>query len=70
LNPGYFIRRRETRRDTDTQTCFPSLFLCDVPLKPGTLTARRSSNQMPVAHTCNPGYSGGRDQEDGSSKSA
>jgi hypothetical protein len=21
-------------------------------------------NQMPVAHTCNPSYSGGRDQED------
>jgi hypothetical protein len=25
---------------------------------------------MPVAHTCNPNYSGGRDQEDRSSKPA
>jgi hypothetical protein len=27
-------------------------------------------SQMPVAHTCNPSYSGGRDQEDHSLKSA
>jgi hypothetical protein len=26
--------------------------------------------QVPVAHACNPSYSGGRDQEDPSSKSA
>jgi hypothetical protein len=27
-------------------------------------------SQVPVVHTCNPSYSGGRDQEDGSSKPA
>jgi hypothetical protein len=27
-------------------------------------------SQVPVAHTCNPSYSGGRDQEDSSSKPA
>jgi hypothetical protein len=26
-------------------------------------------SQVPVAHTCNPSYSGGRDQEDPGSKS-
>jgi hypothetical protein len=29
-----------------------------------------SSQAPPVAHTCNPSYSGGRDQEDRSSKPA
>jgi hypothetical protein len=29
---------------------------------------KESINQTPVAHTCNPSYSGGRDQEDGGSK--
>jgi hypothetical protein len=33
-----------------------------------TLKARTISGQAPVAHTCNPSYSGGRDQEDQSSK--
>jgi hypothetical protein len=35
------------------------------------LKKKKSENcQAPVAHTCNPSYSGGRDQEDGSSKAA
>jgi hypothetical protein len=29
-----------------------------------------SGSQVPVAHACNPGYSGGRDQEDRGSKPA
>jgi hypothetical protein len=28
----------------------------------------KCTSQVLVAHTCNPSYSGGRDQEDGSSK--
>jgi hypothetical protein len=31
---------------------------------------KASSHWVPVAHTCNPSYSGGRDQEDHSSKPA
>jgi hypothetical protein len=30
----------------------------------------QARGQAPVAHTCNPSYSGGRDQEDRSSKPA
>jgi hypothetical protein len=31
---------------------------------------KESQSQAPVAHTCNPNYSGGRDQEDNGSKPA
>jgi hypothetical protein len=31
---------------------------------PWTLSNIRVENQVPVAHVCNPSYSGGRDQED------
>jgi hypothetical protein len=31
---------------------------------------QRSNNRAPVAHACNPSYSGGRDQEDGGLKPA
>jgi hypothetical protein len=30
----------------------------------------KTSGQVPAAHVCNPSYSEGRDQEDGSSKQA
>jgi hypothetical protein len=40
-------------------------------LKPDEVTIRRGmGSQTPVAHTCNPSYSGGRDQEDGGLKPA
>jgi hypothetical protein len=35
----------------------------------GTLSQKKISG-VPVAHTCNPSYSGGRDQEDNGSKPA
>jgi hypothetical protein len=31
---------------------------------------KKKSSQVPVAHACNPSYSGGRDQEDLGSKPA
>jgi hypothetical protein len=34
------------------------------------ISLKTSSCQLPMAHTSNPSYSGGRDQEDGSTKPA
>jgi hypothetical protein len=40
------------------------------PTKEKKRKRKKKVSQVPVAHTCNPSYSGGRDQEDGSSKPA
>jgi hypothetical protein len=39
-------------------------------LRVAMISLRRSGSWAPLVHTCNPNYSGGRDQEDPGSKPA
>jgi hypothetical protein len=53
-------------------TSHGSIFLCAVPvfLNNSFIIKEYVLNWAPAAHTCNPSYSGGRDQEDHSLRSA